>query len=831
MQRKRKSNLSKIKPLEKPDKFCMDIEDDSNSIVENKDIIKKFVHKLYKSKRFGDDKMDPEEINIILDTKGRRVCISPVRKNNSIYIKFQNIHKKISDDMLEVNDYIRLGKPTADILVHHLDSDKTEVPAGLKWVTLSHNGPYFTWIMEPYEPHGVPIKYDNKSYKLNPTEEEIANFYARRIITDETATIAFTSNQTFNKNFWKDFKTYLTPEHKKIFTDFSKFNFSKIVNKLKEIKDSVSDSEKREKKIKTEERKAEYGYAIVNGVREKIGAFVVEQASIFLGRGQNKITGSIKRNITPEEVTINVGKKDKTPIPPPGYKWKEVVHDQKAEWIAKWTDPLSKKIKHVYLSSEGQFKSNSDAQKFEKSRKLNKYIESIRKGYTKFVNSSDIKERQLGTVVYLVDNYGIRIGGDNDDSTADTFGASTLLVEHIKLKNQDTVKFEFLGKDSILYKQTMTLPDRIFKNLEYFVKDKKKNLKIFDKISACDINNYLKNFDKDISAKVFRTRLGSSIMYTALEKTKIKKKSTELEKRKAFENANIEVANVLNHQRSIPKSSEKGIQKLQEEIEELEKQLKAKKGKDNKTISSKLEKKKSLLNSKNNLKNIAISTSRTNYIDPRLVVAWCKKNELDIKKIYTPILLRKFKWAIDTTDEEWDYLESDMLPGFETLTPKIEDSCTYKKKTPPSSPKPEKITPSPKPPKITASPKPPKITALPIKKASSPKITSKAKPSSPKATLVESYKMSIKEYGYSLVNKNGYKLHREDSKIPNIMKKLKTYQDIYILCIDLNANNMKYLALLLLMAICRDSKKHPDINEIIKKSGYVNKYKYLVMSM
>ena len=42
-------------------------------------------------------------------------------------------------------------------------------------------------------------------------------------------------------------------------------------------------------------------------------------------------------------------------------------------------------------------------------------------------------------------------------------------------------------------------------------------------------------------------------------------------------------------------------------------------------------------------------------------------------------------------------------------------------------------------------------------------------------------------------------------------------------------NNMKYLALLLLMAICRDSKKHSDINEIMKKSGYLNKYKYLVI--
>ena len=444
---------SSRKPIEKPDKFCMDIrEKKSSSIVKNKELIKDFVTKLYQSKKFGDDKMEPDEINIILDTKGKRVCIAPVRKVNAIYIKFENIHDKITPVMLKVNEDITLGEPSADILKHHLEvGEKIKVPKGLKWVTLSHNGPYFTWIMEPYEPHGTHISYEGKLYKLNPKEEEIASFYAKRLITDETAAISHTSNHLFKKNFWKDFKTYLTVEHKKIFTDFSKFNFDKIVNKLKEIKESVTDSEKREKKIRTEEKKAEYGYAIVNGVKEKIGGFVIESAAIFLGRGKNKITGSIKRNIKPEEVTINVGKKDKIPKPPSGYKWKEVVHDQKAQWIAKWTDPLTEQPKYIYLSAEGQFKSESDAKKFEKSRKLNKYIDYIRKGYKKAIDSSNIEQRQLGTVVYLVDNYGIRIGGANDDSTADTFGASTLLVEHIKLTGPNKATFEFLGKDSILY--------------------------------------------------------------------------------------------------------------------------------------------------------------------------------------------------------------------------------------------------------------------------------------------------------------------------------------------------------------------------------------------
>jgi len=833
-----KNSQKTVKPVEKPDKFCMDIklEKGTDYLIKKKEFIKDFVTKLYENEKFGDDKMNPEEINIILDTKGYRVCIAPSRKVNSIYIKFENIHKKITPDMLKINSKITLGKPLADILKHHLDEKdkKMKVPTGLKWVTLSHNGPYFTWIMEPYEPYGFTIIYDGKSYELNPQEEEIAVFYAKRIITDETAPESKTTDKLFNKNFWKDFKKYLSVEHTKIFTDFSKFSFGKIVNMLKKMKDETkTDKTKKDKKIKTEEKKAEYGYAIVNGIKEKIGAFIIEPSSIFLGRGKNKISGSIKRNIRPEEVTINVGKSDKQPIPPDGHKWKEVVHDQKAEWIAKWTDPLTDKVKHIYLSAEGQFKSDSDAQKFEKSRKLNRYIDYVRDVYKKYVDSSELEKRQLGTVIYLVDNYGIRIGGENDDSTADTFGASTLLVEHIKLKSSNNVTFEFLGKDSILYKQTINVPDRIFQNLEYFVKGKKKDIKIFDKVSGCDINSYLKTIDKHISAKVFRTRLGSSIMYNGLQKSKIKKNSTESEKIKSFENANILVANVLNHQRSIPKSSEKSIKKIETEIKEFEKELKTSTGKTKETIKNKLENKKELLDSKNNLKSIAISTSRTNYIDPRLVVAWCKKYELDLKKIYTPILQRKFKWAIDTIDSKWDYVTSDMLPGFEHLEPKILDSCNVKNKT-------SNINTSKK-------YKDEDVNVnvdedddeddedvnvdedddKPLGRNSSKKYKDEDR----KVILFKSYIKMLKDCEYSVLYREGrYKIYRI-SNLPIIMSMKNTYKDIHDLCIEMKNNDMKYFALLLILAICKDARKYSEVNNIIQQSGYLEEYKNLVKNI
>ena len=49
---------------------------------------------------------------------------------------------------------------------------------------------------------------------------------------------------------------------------------------------------------------------------------------------------------------------------------------------------------------------------------------------------------------------------------------------------------------------------------------------------------------------------------------------------------------------------------------------------------------------KNEDKEIALGTSKTNYNDPRISVAWCKKNEVKIEKVFQKTLLSKFLWAM-----------------------------------------------------------------------------------------------------------------------------------------------------------------------------------------
>ena len=61
-----------------------------------------------------------------------------------------------------------------------------------------------------------------------------------------------------------------------------------------------------------------------------------------------------------------------------------------------------------------------------------------------------------------------------------------------------------------------------------------------------------------------------------------------------------------------------------------------------------------LLKEKDDEKDIALGTSKTNYNDPRISVAWCKANEVKIEKVFPKNLLSKFLWAM-YTDAEWEF--------------------------------------------------------------------------------------------------------------------------------------------------------------------------------
>lgn len=45
-------------------------------------------------------------------------------------------------------------------------------------------------------------------------------------------------------------------------------------------------------------------------------------------------------------------------------------------------------------------------------------------------------------------------------------------------------------------------------------------------------------------------------------------------------------------------------------------------------------------------KAVALGTSKINYMDPRITIAWCKRREVPIEKIFPKTLRSKFAWAM-----------------------------------------------------------------------------------------------------------------------------------------------------------------------------------------
>jgi DNA topoisomerase-1 len=53
-------------------------------------------------------------------------------------------------------------------------------------------------------------------------------------------------------------------------------------------------------------------------------------------------------------------------------------------------------------------------------------------------------------------------------------------------------------------------------------------------------------------------------------------------------------------------------------------------------------------------KEVALGTSKINYMDPRISVAWCKRCEVPIDKIFAKTLREKFNWAM-AVSPDWKF--------------------------------------------------------------------------------------------------------------------------------------------------------------------------------
>lgn len=305
----------------------------------------------------------------------------------------------------------------------------------------------------------------------------------------------------------------------------------------------------------------------MDGVREKVGGYLIEPPTLFKGRGDHPKAGIMKARILPQEITINIA--SNAPVPKcdvPGHCWKEVIHNNLVTWLAYYRDDSIKTAyKYIFLAASSKFKGLNDRKKYEKARKLKDYIEKIRLDYKKKLLEKSEVTRQLGTATYLIDRLALRVGNEKSEDEADTVGCCSLRVEHIQMEENSEITLNFLGKDSMRYLNTVKVDDKVWKNLSEFVKGKKPEEDLFDKINASSLNEYLRSLMEGLTAKVFRTYNASSTLEKELFKRNVEEESLD-EKVNFYDEANKQVAILCNHQKTVSKNFDVMKEKLSERV-------------------------------------------------------------------------------------------------------------------------------------------------------------------------------------------------------------------------------------------------------------------------
>lgn len=547
----------------------------------------------------------------------------------------------------------------------------SKVATSNKWTDLEHNGVAFP---PEYVQRGINIKILGEIFFLNREQEELIYAWAKKKETH------YVKDPVFQANFLSDFKKLL-PERFTSVSNIDEIDMTEafsLVDKELEIKEnekirikSLTRDERRrisqEKKLEKEKLKAIYGQAKIDGIEVDVANWLVEPPGIFMGRGLHPLRGRWKPRVTPKDVTLNLGEDASAPEGP----WNAIVHDHYSTWLASWIENLTGKRKYVWLHDSSYLRQDNDRAKYDIAKKLEYYISDIEKEIiNQMLSSKDVTRKKIATVCYLIFKLAMRVGDEKDPDEADTIGASTLRVEHLKfpkIGDKVHIEFNFLGKDSVPWQKTLEIssPDTkaLYENLLFFMKGKDKSDEIFEEITSSKVNKFLRSIDKEnvpnLTAKVFRTYIATAIVKKHLSEPilKVNKNESEFKKVYVAKIANLQAAITCNHKKGIdPKNPaskkawekfEQSLENKKEKIKQLRMELKEKKWK---TELQKLRKEQRVeklefqLRLQKETRDYNLGTSLRNYIDPRVFKSWCEYVDLDWTKIYTSTLQRKFKW-------------------------------------------------------------------------------------------------------------------------------------------------------------------------------------------
>ncbi|ODV89931.1 hypothetical protein CANCADRAFT_31028 [Tortispora caseinolytica NRRL Y-17796] len=640
--------------------------------------------------------------------------------------------------------------------------DKKDLPNPKKrrWTTFEHNGVVFP---PPYKPlpQDVKLYVDGQPLNLSLIAEEMAYIYAKSMH------LSHAQKPLFIRNFLEDFGAAVRDCTGVEITSIERCDFSKILAHIeaqRKLQRELPVEEKEKVQQARQEEVEKYGYVYIDGVKEPLASgFRIEPPGFYSGRGDHPKLGKYKRRLVPEDFTLNLSEGVKVPDPPPGHKWGEIVHNPRAVWTARFFDPLTGKDKYVLPTSGSTTSNASEQKKFDLARMLKREIGYVRKYYMNMLKSTSMVEREMGTIIYLVDKFAFRIGHDKHEDNADTVGCTTLRCEHVTLKPPNRVVFDFLGKDSIRYYNEVEVHPQVYTNLRIFKRAPKQAKDTVFMTSGMNMLVKMNAILPGLTPKVFRTYNASSLMQDLL--ADVPDDLTEAEKVERFQDANRKVAILCNHKKETPPSGslrivetlqhtllekkwdlwyhalelansfseqaealrstkpwifERDSELTDDVIEEIHTRIYEKKVKlaysssksaavakraEAKNMDVELYKKELLdrqlkeaetlkeklanlrmngyhprklgpakvnivlnqikkaesdirktlqaIERKQEYSEVALDTSKTNYIDPRLVVRYSKRHNIPLEKFLNTAQRKKFEWAFDSVDEDW----------------------------------------------------------------------------------------------------------------------------------------------------------------------------------
>jgi DNA topoisomerase-1 len=570
---------------------------------------------------------------------------------------------------------------------------------------LIHNG---ILIAEVPLPSHLTIMVRGQRRELDHKQIGMAMAWARKQGTP------YVEDQVFARNFMQDFSAALgiNPPLKVDEVDFD--HAVAIVVAEREAKQQLTKEERKalaaERKAKREQLKEEYGYAIVDGERVELGNYMTEPSGIFMGRGKHPLRGKWKEGAKKSDVTLNLS----PDAPDPPGDWAEIVWQPESLWVARWKDKLSDKLKYVWLSDTAPVKQEREAAKFDQALNLHKNLRRVRAHIERGLTDPNDKRRRVATACYLIDALCLRVGDEKDADEADTVGATTLRPEHITLHPDGTAEFRFLGKDSVLWHKTISLPPVVQQNLEELIqKAQPSNAtssaagdrpQLFPRVRSSDVNAFLSEVLPEITAKVFRTHHATLVVRDSLAVSEVEADDPEYVKWRAASLANLEAAILCNHYKTAPANWAERRQRAKERMdarkekvelrrfqvreakdalaavrrEAQEKKNEAQTDKQRERLKIRYDKKierakKKIETAEGRLQRARaaldkaqakdditakkrtwnLGTSLKSYIDPRVFYEWGQRVDYDVLERYYPkTLRRKFAWVRGPEPEE-----------------------------------------------------------------------------------------------------------------------------------------------------------------------------------